>query len=82
MTDLEDLTGTNKNDRRDVADVLAEFLEELHTSSRTHGHKDSRNQPQHAMTPLTVQDLDNASNQFKREAEQQTRKVSTQRQEK
>ena len=55
MTNMEDLIGTNKNDRQDTADALAEFY-------------DSRNQPQHAMTPLTVQELDTTAPNSKRQS--------------
>ena len=60
---MQDKIGTNKYDRQGIADVFAEFYEEVYTSTtRTHGHEGSRNQPQHTMTPVTMQQLDDAIN--------------------
>ena len=64
---MQDKTGTNKYVRQGTADVSAAFYAELYTSTmKTHRHEDRRNQPQHTMTPFTMQEVVNAINQLKK----------------
>ena len=62
---------TFKNEeRQDIADVIADFYEELYTSTtKTHEHKHEHEnkyeQHQDTMTPFTMQDLNDAINQLK-----------------
>ena len=76
ITHMQDSIDTNTYDGQGLR-MFAEFCEVLFTSTtKVHKHEDNNDQPQHTMTPFTVQELNNAINKLK-EANLQTREVST-----
>ena len=63
QTHMQDKTGNIKYDRQDIADVFAEFYEELYTSTtkrHEHEHEDTYEQHHHTVKPFTMQELNDA----------------------
>ena len=66
---MQDKARNGKYDRQDIADVFAEFCEELNTSTtKTHEHKheDKYEQHQDTLGPFTMQHLNDAIKQLKK----------------
>ena len=68
-THMQNKDGNNKYHRQDIADVFAEFYDDLCTSTtkkHEHEHEDKSEQPQDSIKQFTRQELNDDINQLKR----------------
>ena len=79
VTHMQCKTGDSKYDRQDIADVFAEFYEDLNTSTtkkHEHEHEDKYEQHQDTLRPFAMQEIADAINQLKRGKAADTRGVN------